>query len=131
MLSRRMPFPRVQCQIWLPHDGGRDAYGNEVVTWSEEPDVVTECSYAPGYRYADTDDDVEDWRPHGDVETMTFFMPKSLDAGLRGALVRALPPDDRHVAARRYMVVGDPHSYMRDATPGDMSWAVRAVRFDG
>jgi len=131
MLSRRMPFPRVPCRIWLPQLGERDAYGNEAVSFNEDPDIVTECSYAPGDRRPDTSDDIEDGRPHGDELRVTFFLPKTLDADLRGALIQAVPTDDAHMAALRFSVVGDPHSYMRDATPGDMSWSVEGVRFDG
>ena len=131
MLSRKMPFPRVPCNIWLPIVDGRDAYGNERPFYSVLPDIVTECSYAPGYRSPDTSDDIEDGRPHGDEVRVTFFLPKSLDADLRGALIKAVPEDDPSMARMRFSVVGEPRSYMRDATPGDMSWCVVGVRFDG
>ena len=131
MLSRRMPFQRVPCRIWLPIIEERDSYGNQQVFYSAFPDIVTECSYAPGDRRPDTSDDIEDGRPHGDELRVTFFLPTTLDADLRGALIQAVPPDDAHMAALRFSVVGDPHSYMRDATPGDMSWCVVGVRFDG
>lgn len=127
----RTPFPRVPCLIWLPKLGERDDYGNQPVTYSDAPDVMTQCSYAPGRYRPDTSDDHEDGRPHGTEDTVTFYLPKSLDADLRGALIQALPLDDQRLASLRFAVVGDPHSYMRDATPGDMSWSVEGVRFDG
>lgn len=131
MLSRKMPFPRVECRIWLPAFGERDAYGNQQVSYAEEPDIVTECSYAPGDRRPDTSDDIEDGRPHGDEVRMTFFLPKTLDANLRGALIQAVPSNDSTLSQLRFAVVGEPYSYMRAATPGDMSWCVVGVRFDG
>lgn len=131
MLGTPMPFPRVPCQIWLPTFGERDPYGNEQVTYAEDPDIVMECCYAPGYATPDTRDRIEDGRPHEDEARVMFYLPKTLDADLRGALIRALPPNDASMASHRFSVVGDPHSFMREATPGDMSWCVVGVRFDG
>lgn len=126
-----MPWPRVPCRIWLPKLGDEDAYGNRVPTYDEQPDIETECCYAPGRSRPITSDDIEEGRPWGDQLTMTFYLPKTLQADLRGAQIQALPADDAAVASMRFSVVGNPTSYMRDATPGDMSWAVEGVRFDG
>ena len=41
------------------------------------------------------------------------------------------PEDDAALSAMRFSVVGDPISYPRANTPGDYSWAVEAVVFDG
>lgn len=131
MLNFRMPWPRVECRIWLQRLAAEDAYGNQVPYHADEPDIVTECCYAPGGSKPDTADDVEDGRPWGDEVRMTFYLPKTLQADLRGALIQAVPADDASVASMRFSVVGNPTSYMRDATPGDMSWAVEGVRFDG
>lgn len=125
MLFARMPFPRVPCSVWIPERGPRDAYGNENVTYSEDPDIVTECSYAPSA----SKDDIEQDRPHGDVDRVIFYLPKTFDADLRDALISVTTTDA--MSGQRFRVVGDPHSYMRDATPGDMSWAVEGVRFLG
>ena len=125
MLTAPMPFPRVPCSVWLPAYGSRDAYGNVVVTYGESPDIVTECSYAPSA----TKDDIEEGRPHGDEDRVTFYLPKTFDADLRDALLSVTTTDG--MGGIRFRVVGDPHSYMRDATPGDMSWAVEGVRFLG
>lgn len=131
MLSHPMPFPRVPCRIYLPQEWGIDAYGNEITSYPEFPDIETECSYAPGRYSPDTENDIEDGRPHGVQDTVTFYLPKTLDVDLRGALIQVLPPDDARMASLKFRVVGDPHSYMRGATPGDMSWSVEGVRFDG
>lgn len=131
MLSRKMPFPRVECRIWLRKLADEDEYGNRVPYHADEPDIVTECSYAPGRSKPDTSDDIEDGRPWGDRMVMTFYLPKTVQADLRGALIQAVPADDAAVASMRFEVVGNPTSYMRDATPGDMSWSVEGVRFDG
>ena len=125
MLARRMPFARVPCEIALP-TFETDAFGNEVPAWDWDGSLETECSYAPGiYRTAATDDSFKPADPHGDDVTMTFYLPKELDCDLRGAILRVdvgggAGPQDFHV-------VGAPHSYMRDATPGDMSWVVEGV----
>lgn len=131
MLSMRMPWPRVPCRIWLQKLSAEDEYGNRVPYHSEQPDIETECCYAPGRSKPDTADDIEPGRPWGDEVHMTFYLPKTLQADLRGALIQAVPADDAAVAAMRFSVVGNPTSYMRAATPGDMSWSVEGVRFDG
>lgn len=123
MLDRRMPFPRVPCTVVLP-TFSRDAFGNEVATW-DGGEVCTECSFAPGiYRTASTRDSFQPADPHGDDVNMTFYFPKSLDCDLRGALIRLDVGDGRDTEFR---VVGSPTSYMREATPGDMSWVVEGV----
>lgn len=131
MISRRMPWPRVPCRIWLQKLAAEDEYGNQVPYHSDEPDIVTECCYAPGRSKPATDDDIEQGRPWGDEATVTFYLPKTLDADLRGALIQAVPANDATMASRRFSVVGNPMSYMRDATPGDMSWSVEGVLIDG
>lgn len=123
MLSRRMPFPRVACEIYVP-TLEEDDFGNEVPDYDVEP-IETECSYAPGTRAAQTEDDFDVDRPMGDRLTVTFFLPKTLDADLRGAIIAVDSGDS--MAGIEFHVVGDPHSYMREATPGDMSWCVEAV----
>lgn len=131
MLSYPMPWPRVTCNIWLQKLAAEDEYGNQVPYHSDEPDIVTECCYAPGRAKPDTSDDIEQGRPWGDEVIMTFYLPKTLDADLRGALIQAVPSDDSTVASMRFSVVGNPTSYMRSATPGDMSWSVEGVLVDG
>ena len=131
MLSRKMPFRSVPCSIWLPRWGQRDAYGNSAPTYYVEPDIETRCCYAPGYRRPDTEDDIEDGRPHGARVAMTLFFKKELDADLREAVVALYPPDDRALSGKRFMVRGEPYSYPRENTPGDYSWCVEVVRFDG
>lgn len=131
MLSMRMPWPRVPCRIWLQKLAPADEYGNRVPYHDDEPDIRTECCYAPGRYKPDTSDDIEPGRPWGDQMVMTFYLPKSLHADLRGALIQALPSDDAAVASMRFAVMGNPTSYMRAATPGDMSWSVEGLRVDG
>ena len=126
-MGLRMPWPRVPCRIWLLRLSEPDEYNNRVPYHSEEPDIVTECCYAPGRSKPETSDDVEQGRPWGDEVWMTFYLPKSLDADLRGAMIQAVPPDDETVAGWVFDVVGYPTSYMRSATPGDMSWSVEGV----
>lgn len=126
MLSRAMPFRAVPCLVWLP-TYVEDAYGNQRATYGEEPDVVTECCYAPGRSTPDTSDDIEEDRPHGATVTVTFFLPKSLQADLRGARIACTPPDDPAMAAQAFDVVGTPYSYHRANTPGDYSWCVEGV----
>ena len=125
-----MPFRPVPCSIWLP-TYAQDAWGNEVPSYGEEPDIETTCVYAPGYRLPDTSDDMEDGRPHGDRMRVTFFLPKTLSADLRGALIACPQEADPAMAETRFAVEGRPTSYMRDNTPGDYSWAVEGVTFLG
>lgn len=131
MLNYHMPWPRVPCRIWLPKLSTRDEYGNQTPYFDAAPDIETECCYAPGRSKPDTEDDIELGRPWGDQLAMTFYLPKTLQADLRGARIQALPPNDASVASMTFSVVGNPTSYMREATPGDMSWSVEGVRFDG
>lgn len=126
-----MPWPRVPCRIWLPKLSEEDAYGNRMPYYTVAPDIETECCYAPGRSKPSTEDDIEQGRPWGDQLTMTFYLPKTLQGDLRGAQIQALPPDDYAVASMKFAVVGNPTSYMREATPGDMSWSVEGVRIDG
>ena len=131
MLSRPMPFRSAPCSIWLPTYGDPDEYNNVVPTYGVEADVETRCCYAPGNQRPNTADDIEEGRPYGDRATVTFYLPKTLDADLRGALIACYPTDDATVSGRLFSVVGEPYSYSRANTPGDYSWCVEAVRFDG
>lgn len=122
-----MPFPSVPCSIWLPVTGAEDAYGNAAYTYSEKPDIETRCCYAPGYARADTSDEYDNEHPHGDMVRMIFFLPKEVTDDLRGARIECHPTNDPDMSGMTFDVVGDPHSYMRDATPGDYSWYVEGV----
>lgn len=130
MLSFPMPFRCVPCSIWLAQVG-TDAYGNEVTTYAEHADIETRCAYAPGGSEPNTQADIEDGRPHGASVSMTFFLPKALDADMREALIACYPPDDATLSGRKFKVVGNPYSYPRANTPGDYSWCVEGVRFLG
>lgn len=132
MPSFPMPFASVPCSIWLAHVGTTpDDYGNYPVTYSVEPDIVTTCAYAPGTSMPNTSPDIQDERPHGVEDVMTFFLPKNVDADLRGAIIAAHPASDVTVSAKRFIVRGAPYSYMRENTPGDYSWAVQGVEYLG
>lgn len=126
-----MPFPAVPCFIWLAHDSERDAYGNVTTEHTDEPDVKTTCLYSPGSSIPDTQNDIEDGRPTGVEVDMTFYLPKTLDADLRGALIACYPPDDSAISGRRFEVVGKPYSYPRQAVPGNYSWVVEAAEYLG
>lgn len=131
MVSFPMPFPAVPCSIWLASKGTKDSYGNQGRTYAQKADIETRCLYAPGYHSPDTRDEFEDGRPYGTETTMTFYLPKTVTADLRGAVIAAYPADDATVSGRKWKVVGEPASYMRQATPGDYSWCVTGVRVDG
>lgn len=131
MLGFPMPFQSVPCRIWLPVWDEDDEYGNSNPTYLFDPDIETTCVYAPGERRPDTSDDIEDGRPRGVRVAMTFYLPKTLDADLRDALISCLPPDDAALSTRRFKVVGDPVSYPRNNTPGDYSWCVEGVAYLG
>jgi hypothetical protein len=126
-----MPFVPVPCHVWLPRYGEPDEWGNPTVSYGERPDIVTRCCYAPGRYGPDTRDDIEEGRPHGVRVDMTFYLPKEVDADLRGAIVACFPPDDRSLSGKRFDVVGEPYSYSRPNTPGDYSWSVEGVRHLG
>lgn len=131
MISFPMPFASVPCSIWLPIDSSEDVYGNKNVSYAEQPDIETVCCYAPGTTSPDTSDDIEDGRPHGVRVSMTFYLPKSLSADLRDALIACYPPDDSVLSGRQFSIVGEPYSYSRLNTPGDYSWCVRGVAYLG
>lgn len=131
MTSHKMPFVSVPCAIWLRTVTGTDAYNNELYGYAQDADVLTRCVYTPGTSRPDTADDIEDGRPTGARATMTFFLPKTVDADLRGALVACYPPDAATLCGRRFAVVGNPYSYPRENTPGDYSWCVEAVEYLG
>lgn len=126
-----MPFSSVPCSIWLAHYGEPDEYGSRQADYTEAPDIETTCVYAPGTSEPETGDDFEDGRPHGASVTMTFFLPKTLDANLREALVACYPPDDITLSGLKFRVVGEPFSYSRANTPGDYSWRVSGVTYLG
>ena len=127
MLSFPMPFNAVPCAIWLAKQGEPDEWGNVPTHYETDPDIGTTCCYAPGSSMPSTSDDIEDGRPHGARVAMTFYLPKTVDADLRGALIACCPPDDQVLFARKFKVVGEPYSYPRANTPGDYSWCVEAV----
>lgn len=131
MISFPMPFASVPCAIWLPVESEEDSYGTNPVTYSEHPDIVTHCLYAPGTAKPATADDIEDGRPYGMRVSMTFYLPKTLDADLRDAIIACYPEDDRALHGRKFKVVGQPFSYPRANTPGDYSWCVEGVSYVG
>jgi hypothetical protein len=131
MISFPMPFYAVPCSIWLAHDGEPDEWGNATVEYSERPDITTSCVYAPGTSRPDTASDIEDGRPHGARVAMTFYLPKTVDADLRGALIACYPPDDPTLNGSKFRIVGQPYSYPRRDTPGDYSWCVEGVEHLG
>lgn len=131
MVSFPMPFQAVPCSIWLAIDGGEDPYGNAITTYAEHPDILTKCCYAPGAGEPDTSNDIEDGRPHGVRIGMTFYLPKTIDANLRDALIACYPPDDLALSGHQFKVVGEPYSYPRANTPGDYSWCVEGVTYLG
>lgn len=122
-----MPFRPVPCRIWLPHATEEDAWGNVAYEYHEQADIETACCYAPGERRPETSDDIEQGRPTGVTVRVAFFLPKSLDADLRGARIAAYPTDDTWMSGRAFDVEGAPSSYMRENTPGDYSWWVEGV----
>ena len=126
-----MPFRAVPCSVWLARQSEPDAYNNTRPEYGDEPDLETTCCYAPGRYGPDTSDDIDEERPQGDRLEVTFFLPKSFEADLRGALVAVTAPESPWLSGRRFAVVGAPTSYMRDNTPGDYSWLVRGVEFLG
>lgn len=122
MRNARMPFPRVTCSVWLPIYGEPDVYGNRAITYGETADVEVQCCYAPGSAMALTSDETTADAPSADTERIYLFLPKTFEQDLRDAVFEVDGIDNR-----RFAVVGDPHSYMREATPGDMSWYVEGV----
>jgi len=126
-----MPFASVPCYIWLAHTNTRDAYGNTGVTYADVPDITTFCCYAPGNAKPDTQDDIEVGRPYGANVAVTFYLPKNVTEDLRDALISCADVTDPVISGRRFKVVGEPHSYMRDNTPGDYSIVVDGVEYLG
>lgn len=121
----RMPFPRVPITFWLPIYS-KDEYGNQVASYSESSTVTTMGSYAP----KNPEEDIEEERPHGRIVRLRLYLPKTFDADITGAKV-TLESGDSVIDAGEYQVIGEPVSYMRAATPGDMSWYVEVADFDG
>ena len=122
----RMPFPRVPITFYLAQKTDRDAFGNVNVTYSDDATAETLGSYAP----SEPKDDIEEGRPHGATVRLRLYLPKTFDADIRDARVR-ISSGDSVIDAREYIVVGEPASYMRDATPGDMSWYVEVADYVG
>ena len=131
MISFPMPFASVPCKIWLAHESEEDEWGNREITYGEQPDIETRCVYAPGRQRPETADDIEEGRPEGARVAMTFYLPKEVDADLRGALSACQPQSDLALCAMRFKVVGQPFSYQRENTPGDYSWCVEGVAYLG
>lgn len=131
MPNLRMPFRAVPCKIWLPTQGEEDAWNNKADVYADEADIETVCVYTPGTMRPDTANDIEDGRPHGTRVAMTFYLPKSVDADLRDALIACFPPDDAQLYGKKFEVIGNPYSYSRANTPGDYSWCVEAVTYLG
>lgn len=131
MLGFPMPFQAVPCAIWLPIATDEDSYGNSNVTYAEYPDIRTHCCYAPGAGRPDTSDDIEDGRPRGVRVGMTFYLPKTLSADLRDAIIACYPPDDLALSGHQFKIVGEPFSFSRANTPGDYSWCVEGVTYLG
>ena len=130
--SFAMPFESVPCRIWLARESSEDVYGNKNVYYADDPDIVTECVYAPGWTENDgTASDIEEGRPYGVSSDVSFFLKKSVSADLRRAKIAAYPSDDATMYGREWLVLDYPMSKMRANTPGDYSWFVRAVAFDG
>lgn len=126
-----MPFRPCPCSIWLATESEPDEWNNTQTAYSDDPDITTTCVYTPGTSAPSTSDDIEDGRPHGDVVAMTFYLPKTLDADLREALIACHPTDDAYLSGQRFKVVGNPYSYPRANTPGDYSWVVDGVTYLG
>ena len=121
----RMPFPRVPITFLLPIYS-KDEYGNQVASYSESSTVTTMGSYAP----KNPEEDIEEERPHGRIVRLRLYLPKTFDTDITDAKV-TLQSGDSVIDAGEYQVIGEPVSYMRSATPGDMSWYVEVADFDG
>lgn len=88
--------------------------------------VTTSGSYAP----KNPEGDIEEERPHGRVVRLRLYLPKTFSEDITNAKV-TLQSGDALIDAGEYLVIGEPVSYMREATPGDMSWYVEVADFDG
>lgn len=124
--SFRMPFPRVLITFWLPEYGAPDSFGNTNPTFSDDNTVEVYGSYVPG----DTDNDIEQGRPHGDEVLFTVYLPKDFSTDVRGARCKIDAPE-QWISDMNFIVRGVPSSYMRDATPGNMSTVVKLVEYVG
>ena len=122
----KMPFPRVPITFWLPIWGAADSFGNSTPTYSDENTVTVYGSYVPG----DTDADKEQGRPYGEEVRYTVYLPKTFSTDVRGAKCK-IGAEDAWIAASTFSVLGIPASYMRGATPGDMSTVVKLVDYVG
>lgn len=122
----RMPFPRVPITFWLPTESEPDEFGNVNLGYSADNTVEVMGSYAPNNPEAD----IEDERPHGRTVKLRLYLPKTFDSDITGAKV-TIQSGDALIDAGEYIVIGEPVSYMRDATPGDMSWYVEVADYDG
>lgn len=126
LVSFPMPFPRVTATFTPPTFGSEDAFGNRLPIYDPADAIETECCYAP----AGTNDAIENGRPYAAEVRLTLYLPKAFSADIRDAKV-TLATSDPIVDSRTYKVAGSPMSYMREATPGDFSWVVQVVDFDG
>ena len=126
IVSFPMPFPPITATFIPPSYGIADAFGNPVTTYDPLSKVEVLACYAP----AETADEIEDGKPHGDVVELDLYLPKTFTNDVRGALV-TLTTGDAVLDALTFKVDGAPVSYHRDATPGDYSWVVRVVEHLG
>lgn len=124
--SFRMPFPRVQITFWLPQFGESDEFGNSTPTYDDDHTVDAMGCYVPG----DTENDIEDGAPHRDEVLFTVYLPKTFSTDVRGAKCK-IAAEDSWIAGMTFLVQGVPSSYMRHATPGDMSTVVKLVEYVG
>lgn len=122
-----MPFEPVPCAVWLAHDGGLDAYGNQIITYPVKPDWEGLCVYSPANSYYPrTRDEIEEGRPYGDEVRICVFLPKTFSLDIREGIVAVYPADDAIISGKKWKVIGQPLSFSRANTPGDYSWFLEA-----
>ena len=121
-----MPFPRVPITFYLPTYGTSDDFGNSNPTYSDTNTVTAYGCYVPG----DTDNDIEQGRPHGEEVLFTVYLSGAFATDLRGAKCK-ISAEDTWISSMEFVVLGVPSSYMRDATPGDMTTVVKLVEYVG
>lgn len=124
--SFRMPFPRVPITFWLPIWGEQDEFGNSTPTYSDDNTFTVQGCYVPG----DTDNAIENGAPYRDEVLFTLYLPETVSVDLRSARCR-IQAEDAWIANMTFLVRGVPSSYMRAATPGDMSTVVKLVEYVG
>lgn len=122
-----MPWPTTTCRVWLAKTEERDAYGNEYVTYDDDPDWEGECLYWPGRaRTLYGTDDIEEGRPYGADVRLTVYLPKTFAHNPRKARVAVYPDDDAVISGHVYTVIGEPMSAPRALVPGQYSWQIEA-----